>query len=106
MVMGRRSQRVPIQPKSAAVVNSTLMRARMVMRAAAAKDALMVPEKTRTHAAFRAAQLQGSSAEELRGVLGEIGDDEVCAGATHADERLQNSAVAFEPAFLKGGLQH
>ena len=46
------------------------------------------------------------SGEQFGGVLGEVGDDEVCAGAANAEERFERGAVAVEPAFFKCGLEH
>jgi non-heme chloroperoxidase len=42
----------------------------------------------------------------LCSTLGEVGDDEVGAGAADADQRLEDGAVAVEPAFGEGGLEH
>jgi hypothetical protein len=44
--------------------------------------------------------------QQLCGILSEVGDDEVCSGTTDADERFEGCAVAFEPAFLEGSVEH
>src|SRR5580658_859820 len=46
------------------------------------------------------------SGEQLGGVLGEVGDGEVGAGAADAHQRFEDGAVAVEPAFFDGGLEH
>jgi hypothetical protein len=45
-------------------------------------------------------------AQKLGGVLGEVGDDEVGAGAADAEERLEHGALGLEPAALEGGVEH
>ena len=44
--------------------------------------------------------------QQLCGILSEVGDDEVCSGTTDADKRFEGCAVAFEPAFLEGSVEH
>src|SRR6266571_1532932 len=48
----------------------------------------------------------GSAPEQARGLLGEVGDDEVGAGAADGEERLQHDPVAVDPAVLRRGLEH
>lgn len=40
------------------------------------------------------------------GLLGEVGDDEFGVDSADAQERLEHSTVAVEPAALEGGVEH
>src|ERR1700744_5193829 len=71
---------------------------------------VMHAEKLLTQRAQRksAKVRHGSSSglENFGGVLGEVGDDEVGAGAADAEEAFEYGAFWLKPAALKGGLQH
>src|SRR5437867_13199124 len=48
----------------------------------------------------------GSPREQARRLLGEIGDDQIGAGAADGVERFEHDPLAIDPAAARGGRQH